>query len=104
MRGHPEVFTTDQNAELRAALRELQRQHNHSQAALGALLGIAQQTAGRLLRLDAAGFSYASATRLVRACGFGGVDSFFRARGVALASSPPPAMARAPRAPKRPAA
>lgn len=101
MRGHPEAFTADQNAELRAALRELQRQHSYSQAALGAVLGVAQQTAGRLLRLDAAGFSYGSATRLVRACGFGGVDSFFRARGVALASSPPPAPVRAP---KRPAA
>ncbi len=90
-RGHPEVFTEQQNAELRGALAELKSKRNYSQTAVGEILGVGQQAAGRLLKSDAAGFSYATATRLVRFLGYAGVDTFFRAKGVALPSEPPQA-------------
>lgn len=77
------VFTVRQNRALRAALRTLRQQRELSQMGLGRLLGIAQQNAGRLLTVDDAGFSYDTATRLVRELGFDGVDAFFTKKGIA---------------------
>lgn len=77
------VFTPRQNRALRAALRTLRQQRDLSQMGLGRLLGIAQQNAGRLLTVDDAGFSYDTATRLVRELGFAGVDTFFASKGIA---------------------
>lgn len=82
------VFTDEQNAELRSALRDVKRRRHYSQQALGQLLGIEQQNVGRLLNSEAEGFSYKSATRLCRLAGYAGVDTFFRAKGVALAAEP----------------
>lgn len=77
------VFTPRQNKALRTALRRLKQTKKLSQLGLGRLLGIAQQNAGRLLTLETAGFSYDTATRLVRESGFDGVDAFFAVKGVA---------------------
>jgi transcriptional regulator with XRE-family HTH domain len=88
-RGKRSVFSSAQNEVLRAALLELKKRKGLSQTELGELLGVKQQNAGRLLREDATGFSYDSATRLVRKLGFSGVDSFFKAKKVALPSQPP---------------
>lgn len=82
------VFTDEQNDALRVALRDVRRRRHYSQQALGQLLGIEQQNVGRLLNSEAEGFSYKSATRLCRLTGFAGVDSFFKAKGVALAIEP----------------
>lgn len=79
-RGKPDAFTAEQNDALRAALADLQERKSMTQAKLGGVLGVNQQNAGRLVR--AGGFSYASATRLVRFLGFAGVDTFFRSRDV----------------------
>lgn len=81
------VFNDEQNRELRAALQQMKVKRHFSQVALGQILGIAQQNVGRLLDGDEGGFSYESATRLVRRIGFSGVDHFFARRGVALAKS-----------------
>lgn len=90
--GHRKVFTDAQNSALREALVDLHKKRNLSQTALGAILGIKQQNAGRLLKEDDDnGFSYESGTRLVRYLGFAGVDTFFRSRGVSLPSEPPQA-------------
>lgn len=78
------VFTDGQNAALHVVLRDLQQRRHYSGVALAQLLGIEQQNASRLLKSADEGFSYRSATRLVRLAGFAGVDTFFRARGVAL--------------------
>lgn len=93
--GRSEDFTPRQNEALRDALRDLRDRQGHSQATLGKLLSIKQQSAGRLLA-GSGGFSYASATQLVRALGYAGVDSFFRARGVALAEPVTERRARRP--------
>lgn len=79
--GHPSAFTSAQNRALRESLRALQADRKLSQAQLGVALGVAQQVAGRLLRREG-GFSYQTATRLVRLLGFAGVDAFFVQRGV----------------------
>jgi transcriptional regulator with XRE-family HTH domain len=73
-------------------MRALVDRRHYSQRALGEMIGVGQQTAGLLLNNEAAGFSYFSATRLARLCGYAGVDTFFRARGVELprSSAPPP--------------
>lgn len=81
-RGQPASFTSAQNEALRAALAEVHGRKNISQAKLGEILGCNQQNAGRLLK--SAGFSYVSATRLVRFLGYAGVDTFFRAKNVLL--------------------
>lgn len=79
--GHPSVFTPAQNRALRESLRGLQSERNLSQTQIGEALGVAQQVAGRLLRREG-GFSYQTASRLVRLLGFDGVDAFFVQRGV----------------------
>lgn len=53
-----------------------------SHAAAGEALGILQQNVSRLLGDERAGFSYSTATRLVRLAGFDGVDAFFAEKGV----------------------
>jgi hypothetical protein len=73
------VFSVDQNRLLRVAMAKL-AETMPSQKALGDALGLAQQNAGRLMRDRRAGFSYATATALVRLLGFGGVDEFFAKR------------------------
>lgn len=75
------VFSPRQNAALREALQNIETNYA-SQAALGEAIGVEQQTAGRLLRDDRAGFSFSTASRLVRLVGFEGVDAFFTAKGV----------------------
>lgn len=90
-RGQPRAFTDRQNAALHAALAELQKKRALSQKALGTLLGIGQQSAGRLERSEAAGFSNGTAGALVRALGYASVETFFRARGVLTSSEPPQA-------------
>lgn len=86
-RGHPSVFTSSQNRALRAELKALREKYG-SQSALGDAIGIEQQNVGRLLGERDAGFSYATATAVVRLAGFGGVDAFFRSKGVALGGEP----------------
>lgn len=81
-RGHPTVFSDNQNRQLREALISL-RPKFPSQGALGVAIGIGQQSVARLLREEGAGFSYETATAVVRLAGYAGVDTFFRARGVA---------------------
>jgi hypothetical protein len=76
MSKHPD-FSEEQNAALRAALLTLEGSH----ADIGRDLGIAHQNVGRLRREDGSGFSYRTASRLVRLVGFEGVDAFFAARG-----------------------
>lgn len=78
------VFVSRQNRALRAALREVKRTRKLSQVALGDLLGTTQQNIGRLLTSTVAGFSYDSATRLVRALGYEGVDAFFQSKGISV--------------------
>lgn len=78
--GHPAVFTAAQNAALRKSLRDVQMRGSLSQADLGRIIGTTQQVASRLLNNESAGFSYATATRLVKHLRFAGVDSFFRSR------------------------
>lgn len=75
--GHPTTFSAEQNRLLRSALRDLQRDRALSQADLGALLGVSQQIAGKLLLSPRAGMSYGTASSLARALGFAGVDDFF---------------------------
>lgn len=70
-------FSGEQNAALRAALVTL----GGTQAEIGQALGIAHQNVGRLQRDDRSGFSYRTASRLVRIIGFEGVDAFFAAKG-----------------------
>lgn len=84
-RGQPSAFTAEQNEALRSELAEVHARKSLTQAKLGEILGVNQQNAGRLLR--SAGFSYVSATRLVRFLGYAGVDTFFRAKGVRLPES-----------------
>lgn len=90
-RGQPRVFTDNQNAALHAGLRELQAKRKLSQAKLGELLGISQQTAGKLEKSDTAGFSNATAAYLVRALGYSSPETFFRAKGVGTPSELPEA-------------
>lgn len=80
------VFTAKQNRALRSALLELKTSRKLSQMGLGRLLGIAQQNAGRLLRDRNAGFGFNTAARLARELGFGGVEAFFAAKGLASLS------------------
>jgi transcriptional regulator with XRE-family HTH domain len=75
--GHPTSFSAEQNRLLRAALRDLKRERDLSQVAVGELLGISQQVAGKLLSPARGGLSYGTATKLARALGFEGVDDFF---------------------------
>lgn len=79
-KGHPTSFTAEQNRLLRSALRDLKRERGLSQATVGDLLGVSQQTAGRLLSSAKAGLSYGTATVLARSLGFEGVDDFFARR------------------------
>jgi hypothetical protein len=81
-RGHPTIFSPQQNAALREALTVLRARYE-SQSALGEAIGIEQQNVGRLLNDPGAGFSYATATVVVRLSGFKGVDAFFLKKGVA---------------------
>jgi len=85
-RGFPKAFSTAQNGALRDGLRELVTKRG-SQSAAGGALGFTQQAVNRLLRSDDAGFSYESATRLVQVLGYATVDTFFRARGIAMERS-----------------
>ena len=89
--GHRKVFGDAQNAALREALGELKNRKDLSQTALGKILGIKQQNVGRLLNSSTDGFSYATATSLVRALGYASPDTFFRAKGVATANEFPEA-------------
>lgn len=85
--GRANDFTPEQNHELRALLHRLKDQRDLSQVEIGRKLGVAQQNIARLLSDDTAGFSYGSATRLCHQLGYDGVDTFFRAKGVALRRS-----------------
>lgn len=76
------VFGGPQNRALRVALRGVKRSRKLSQAALGELLGTTQQNIGRLLTSALGGFSYETATLLVRELGFDGVDAFFAEKRV----------------------
>lgn len=76
------VFTKEQNEALRTALADVRDRKKLPQSKVGEILGCNQQNACRLLR--SAGFSYTTATRLVRFLGFASVDTFFRSRGVSL--------------------
>lgn len=89
-RGFPKAFSDAQNQALRLGLRELRKKRDCSQVALGQTLGVVQQAIGRLLKSNEAGFSYETATRLVRALGYASVDTFFRAKNVATPSEAPP--------------
>lgn len=80
--GHPTSFSAEQNRLLRAALRDLQRDRDLSQAAVGILIGVSQQTASKLLLSARAGMSYGTATALARVLGFAGVDDFFARHAV----------------------
>lgn len=86
-RGQPRTFTDEQNAALHEALRRLKEQRACSQAALGKLLGIGQQSVGHLLRSTDAGFSNATAQRLATALGYASAESFFRSRAAASRKS-----------------
>lgn len=85
-RGHPTVFSPEQNRALRNALKSLSTSYP-SQSALGEALGIEQQNAGRLMKDRRAGFSYSTASSVAQLSGFAGVDAFFSAKGVAQADS-----------------
>lgn len=76
-KGHPTSFTAEQNKLLRASVCDLKKARDLSQVALGEMLGVSQQRAGEILSSPRAGFSYGSATKLVVALGFAGVDDFF---------------------------
>lgn len=82
------VFTDDQNAALRVALREMKEEKSLSQTQIGATLGIKQQNVGRVLNSDVDGFAWSTAVRLVRALGYASPETFFRAKGVALVDEP----------------
>jgi hypothetical protein len=84
-RGKPEFFTRDQNQALRRALLaylEPLPREQRTQQAVGELLGVVQQTAGRYLTREDAGFSYLAATEVARLSGYKGVDEFFEAHGL----------------------
>lgn len=83
-RGKPQNFTPEQNDALRRALNQYMRENQMSQSEMGKILHIEQQNVGRLMNSLAQGFSYTTATRLVRRMGFIGVDAFFEVRSVAL--------------------
>lgn len=85
------MFGDQQNGALHDGLRELLKKKHRSQTELGELLGISQQSAGRLQRDESAGFALSTATALVRALGYASVDTFFRAKGVASPSDVPQA-------------
>lgn len=93
-RGAPRAFSDAQNRALRAGLNELHENRGGSQKALGDEIGLTQQAIQRLLKSRDAGFSYETATRVVRALKFASVDTFFRAKGVATPSEPPVAAAK----------
>lgn len=76
-KGHPSAFSVEQNRLLRQALRDLRRSRALSQEQVGVLLGVSQQSAGRLLSPARAGLSYGTATSLARELGFASVDEFF---------------------------
>lgn len=79
-----QMFSAEQNAALRAALQAYCDEHGiSSQAEIGRLLMIGQQTAGRFMRQKNAGIAYRTATRVAILAGFDGVDAFFSARGLA---------------------
>lgn len=85
--GQPRHFTDEQNRVLREALILLRKKKSLSQSKLGEELGVGQQAAGRLERSSDAGFSSATASRLVKALGYASPESFFRAKGVALSAT-----------------
>lgn len=83
------VFDEAQNEALRVALKAYVEEHRvTSQAAVGKLLGVTQQTASAFLS-GSSGLSYPAASRVAILAGERGVDDFFEARGV-LPWRPPP--------------
>lgn len=71
MAGKQEAFSQDENRTLRAALRKLFADRKLNQMQLGAILGIKQQSAGRLLSEKiAAGMGRNTANKLARELGF----------------------------------
>ncbi len=81
--GHPRDFTTKQNRALRELLLTVYERYP-SQDALGRAIGVAQQSAGRLLR-GKDGFSFSTASRVALLGGFAGLDAFFAAKGIGVA-------------------
>lgn len=92
MSGKPEAFSADENRALRAALRRLQEKEALSQTAVGKVLGISQQNAGRLLGAEpGAGMSRTTANALARKLGFRDAEHFLLEAGVLAAMKGTPA-------------
>ena len=85
--GKPENFSPEIERALRAALLEFLEplpKKEKTQAAVGARLGVTQQTAGRYMRQEDAGFSWPAATRIARLAKYAGLDDFLAAKGLRL--------------------
>lgn len=85
-RGKPEAFTPKENAAMRHVLRvqheRLKAKHRGwTQEKTGQLIGVSQQTAGKLLGHGAAGFSRPTALKLAEMCGFDSPESMLRELG-----------------------
>jgi transcriptional regulator with XRE-family HTH domain len=81
MRGKKEVFSPEENSILRAALRKLREERGLSQEALGALLGMTQQTAGRLVSTEG-GMGRVTANALARELGYNDAEHYLREVGI----------------------
>lgn len=85
-RGKPEAFTAEENRALRAILRgqyeSLRKQGKvKNQTQMGVLIGVGQQTAGKLLGTGASGFSRPTALKLAQLCGFDSPETMLRELG-----------------------
>src|SRR5688572_25537936 len=82
-RGKPEAFTPEENRALRQILRGqyeyLQKIGKvRNQTDMGRLIGIGQQTAGKLLGFGPHGFSRPTALELAKICGFDSPETLLR--------------------------
>lgn len=91
--GKPEAYTPEENAVLRAALRRMRELEELTQAGVGAIIGVEQQNAGRLLAAGSkVGMGRATANRLARHIGFRDAEHLLLETGVlAEMQLPPPA-------------
>ncbi len=80
----------DENRVLRAAVRKLKEDRDLNQAAVGRILGIKQQNAGRLLSaLPHVGMGRATANNLARELGFRDAEDLLLQSGVVAALAEP---------------
>lgn len=94
MAGKQEAFSEAENRVLRAALRKLVQEHELSQAALGKILGIKQQNAGRLLGPGRVGMGRATANNLARHLKYRDAEHFLLEHDVLAAMAETPSQHR----------